>query len=109
MRRFHRLEAKRPTITQLLADTFGVSFLKATTDQKLALLECSAFLMRQPSYSLRDAIAAIEPEVGMPPAVALSKLRLENFREGLTLLALLWGGVNRDCGVVPSEDQDDNH
>lgn len=107
MRKFHRLLATRPTITQLLTETFGVSFYKATTDQKLALLECSAFLMRQPSCSLQDALAAIEPEVMMPQAVALSKLQMENFREGLTLLALLYGGVNRDCSVFsPSEDQD---
>lgn len=94
----------RPSINLLLTETFGVSFAKATTDQKLALIECSAFLMRQPEYSLRDAIAAIEPTVRMPPAIEHSKLQLEGFKEGLILLALLYGGVNRDCGGVVSED-----
>jgi len=59
--------------------------------------------MRQSDYSLRDAIAAIEPSVKMPSVIALSKLKLESFKEGLILLALLYGGVNRDCGGV-SED-----
>jgi hypothetical protein len=104
----YRLFASVPdpptSITQLLTKTFGVAFGKATTDQKLALIECSAFLMRQNDYSLRDAIAAIEPTVRMPPAIAFSKLKLDSFGEGLTLLALLYGGINRDCSGVASED-----
>ena len=92
-----------PSITGILTETFGVAFGRASTDQKLALIECVAFLMRQSDYSLRDAIAAIEPSVKMPSVIALSNFKLESFKEGLILLALLYGGVNRDCGGV-SED-----
>jgi hypothetical protein len=92
------------SITQALTDTFGITFLRATKEQKLALMECVAFLMRQSDYSLRDVIAAIEPPVKMPSAIALSKLKLESFKEGLILLALLYGGVNRNCSDVASED-----
>jgi hypothetical protein len=46
----------------------------------------------------------VTPEVIMPPPVRLCSLRLADFREGLTLLALLYGGVNRDCSGVSSED-----
>jgi len=91
------------SVTQVLTDTFGITFLRATTDQKLALIECAAFLMRQSDYCLRDVITVITPEVTMPPAVRNCNLPLEDFREGLTLLALLYGSVNRDCGGA-SED-----
>jgi hypothetical protein len=94
-----------PSITQLLTTNFGICFDRATTDQKLALIECLAFLMREGRYSLQDAIVIVTPAVRMPPQLSLSKLRLENFKEGLTLLALLYGGLNRDCGDVTSEDQ----
>jgi hypothetical protein len=88
------------SITQTLTDTFGITFLQATTSQKLALIECVAFLMRQSDYCLRDALVIITPEVTMPPAVSFCDLLLEDFREGLTLLALLYGGINRDYDVL---------
>jgi hypothetical protein len=91
-------KTQKTTVTQVLTNSFGTTFLKATTDQKLALIECSAFLMRQGNYSLREAISIVTPEVVMPPPVRLCSLRLDGFSEGLTLLALLYGGVNRDCG-----------
>jgi hypothetical protein len=91
----------KASITETLTDTFGITFLKATTDQKLALIECTAFLMRQSNYCLQDAIIiVVTPEVQMPPVVECCTLHLENFREGLTLLALLYGAVNRDCEVA---------
>jgi len=89
----------KASVTQTLTDTFGITFLRATTDQKLALIECVAFLMRQSDYSLQEAITVVTPEVQMPVFVSFCDLKLENVREGLTLLALLYGGVNRDCGV----------
>jgi hypothetical protein len=88
----------KASITQVLTDAFGVTFLQATTDQKLVLIECSAFLMRR-GGSLREAISLITPEVAMPPGVRFCSLPLDSYREGLTLIALLYGGVNRDCGA----------
>jgi hypothetical protein len=87
----------KASITQILTDAFGPTFLLATTDQKLALIECSASLMRR-GGSLREAIAFLTPEVAMPPSVRFCSGHLESYREGLTLIALLYGGVNRDCG-----------
>ena len=83
------------TVTEVLRNSFGITFLAATTDQKLALIECCAFLMRQGSYSLREAITVITPEVVMPPPVRLCSLRMSP-QEGLTLFALLYGAISRD-------------
>jgi hypothetical protein len=88
----------RASVTQVLTDNFGPTFLLATTDQKLALIECSASLMRR-GGSLREAIAFLTPEVPMPTAVRFCSSHLESYREGLTLIALLYGGVNRDSGA----------
>jgi len=44
MSRFRFGAAKSaPSITGILTETFGVAFGKATTDQKLALIECRIF------------------------------------------------------------------
>lgn len=94
------------TITDLLIQAFGgVTFCSATTDQKLALTECVAFMMRESDYSLSEAIVVLTPSVRMPDTLRYSKKRLQNVQEGLTLLALLYGAVNRDVSRVPVEDE----
>jgi len=92
----------KTTVTEVLKASFGITFLGATTEQKLALIECCAFLMRRRSYSLREAVACI-PEVAMPQPVCLCSFRLDPC-EGLILIALLYGGLRRDFAC--SEDSD---
>jgi hypothetical protein len=90
-------------LTRLLTETFGITFSNASATQKMALVECIAFLMRSDgSYCLRDAIASM-PEVEMPEALN-SAITLKDCKEGLTLIALLYGGMNRDCSGVSEED-----
>ena len=91
------------SITQTLTTAFGITFSQASQNQKLALIECTAFLMRETDYYLKEALCILTPEVPMPPELSSCNLTLKDFREGLTLLALLYGGVTRDYGGI-SED-----
>jgi hypothetical protein len=86
------------TVTNLLTTEFGITFARASLDQKLALIEAIGFLMREQNQTLGYALLIIVPGVVMPEHLVSANSKICDLREGLTLLALLYGSVNK---VVP--------
>jgi hypothetical protein len=93
-----------PPMTGLLIETFGITFTAATLEQRLALIESVGFLMREMTQSLGYALLIIVPSVLMPEVLSTSNFRLANVREGLTLLALLYGSVNKEVPPIVTEE-----
>lgn len=92
-------------ITDLLTSEFGITFSRASLEQRLALIEVVGFLMREDRQTLGYALLIIIPSVGMPERLASDNSKLASLREGLTLLALLYGSVNKVVPpLVPPED-----
>jgi hypothetical protein len=94
-----------PPMTELLIETFGITFTTATLEQKLALIESVGFLMRERNQSLGYALLMIVPSVLMPEnLLSANNTRLASLNEGLTLLALLYGSVNQEVPPVVMEE-----
>jgi len=91
-------------ITEILINTFGVTFCRATLEQRLALIEVVGFLMREQHQNLGYALLIIVPSVVMPENLLEAHIRLQSLREGLTLLALLYGSVNKEVPPFLLED-----
>ncbi len=93
------------TITDLLTAEFGITFTRASLEQRLALIEAVGFLMREQQQTLGYALLIIVPSVVMPEHLVSNDSKLATLREGLTLLALLYGSVNKVVlPAVPPED-----
>ena len=104
MNRFKPFNAM-PPMTRLLIETFGISFASARLEQKLALIESVGFLMREESQNLGYALLIIVPNVEMPEnLLSANNIKLASLREGLTLLALLYGSVNKEIPAAVFEE-----
>lgn len=93
-----------PSLSEVLTEVFGSTFERADLTQLLALMESISFLMRQPDASIGNAVTAVIPDVTMPIKLHFCGTKLMNYREGLTLMAVIYTVTEGKIALLDSDE-----